>query len=440
MRQISLNNRFFFGFGVAIMITALGYVAPTIIWLSAISFFGLGLLLLVDLLFLFVVVKPVKYVKHYQEKLSLGDQNPIKISLTNVGKARIWVTVHEGFPIDMQARNTHYDASLNPFERLEITYDYIPKKRGVHAFTDTYIFTKSIFGLLARRTIIPHQGPIHVYPSILQMKRFEQMLFQQNKLQTGIRRVRKIGMSREFEQIRNYVPGDEIKSINWKATSRKNELMVNQYQEEKSQNVYCIIDKGRIMQMESLSLSMLDYAINSTLVLSNICLHKSDKIGLFTFSDKLGTTLPASNKRNQLKKILDQLYAQKTTFQDSNFELLQQHISDKVRTRSLLLLFTNFENPFTLQRSLPYLLQLKKRNLLVVVLFRNEELEHFSGLKPDNQRYFYQGVLASKMIIEKEKMAKQLNAMGIQTILTKPEELSTAVINKYLSLKAKGLL
>jgi uncharacterized protein (DUF58 family) len=440
MRQISLNNRFFFGFGVATVITALGYVAPTIIWLSAISFFGLGLLLLVDLLFLFVVVKPVKYVKHYQEKLSLGDQNPIKISLTNVGKARIWVTVYEGFPMDMQARNTHYDASLNPLESIEITYDYIPKKRGVYTFTDTYIFTKSIFGLLARRTIYPHQAPVHVYPSILQMKRFEQMLFQQNKLQTGIRRVRKIGMSREFEQIRTYVPGDEIKSINWKATSRKNELMVNQYQEEKSQNVYCIIDKGRIMQMESLGLTMLDYAINSTLVLSNICLHKSDKIGLFTFSDKLGTTLPASNKRNQLKKILDQLYVQKTTFQDSNFELLQQHISDKVRTRSLLLLFTNFENPFTLQRSLPYLLQLKKRNLLVVVLFRNEELEQFSSLKPDNQRRFYQGVLASKMIIEKEKMAKQLNAMGIQTILTKPEELSTAVINKYLSLKAKGLL
>lgn len=440
MHQISLNNRFFFGFGVAIVITALGYVAPTIIWLSAISFFGLGLLLLVDLLFLFVVVRPVKYVKHYQEKLSLGDQNPIKISLTNVGKARIWVTVYEGFPMDMQARNTHYDASLNPLESVEITYDYIPKKRGVYTFTDTYIFTKSIFGLLARRTIYPHQAPVHVYPSILQMKRFEQMLFQQNKLQTGIRRVRKIGMSREFEQIRTYVPGDEIKSINWKATSRKNELMVNQYQEEKSQNVYCIIDKGRIMQMESLGLTMLDYAINSTLVLSNICLHKSDKIGLFTFSDKLGTTLPASNKRNQLKKILDQLYAQKTTFQDSNFELLQQHISDKVRTRSLLLLFTNFENPFTLQRSLPYLLQLKKRNLLVVVLFRNEELEQFSRLKPDNQRRFYQGVLASKMIIEKEKMAKQLNAMGIQTILTNPAELSTAVINKYLTLKAKGLL
>jgi uncharacterized protein (DUF58 family) len=440
MRQISLSNRFFLLFGIAIVITAMGYVSHQIIWLSAISFYGIGLLLLCDLLFLFVVLKPVRYVKHYQEKLSLGDRNPIKLTLSNIGKTKVWFTVNEGYPLDMQERTKHYNAMLNPLESIEITYEYTPKKRGVFRFTDTYIFTKSIFGLIERRTIISHPAPIHVYPSILQMKRYEQMLFQQNKIQSGIKRVRKIGMSREFEQIRNYVPGDEIKSINWKATSRKNELMVNQYQEEKSQNVYCIIDKGRIMQMESMGLSMLDYAINSTLVLSNICLHKSDKIGLFTFSDKLGVTLSASNKRIQLKKILEVLYAQKTTFQDSNFELLQQHVNDKVRTRSLLLLFTNFENPFTLQRSLPYLLQLKKRNLLVVVLFKNEELEQFSTLSPNSQRQFYQGILASKMLIEKEKMAKQLNAMGIQTILTKPEELSTAVINKYLTLKAKGLL
>ena len=104
------------------------------------------------------------------------------------------------------------------------------------------------------------------------------------------------------------------------------------------------------------------------------------------------------------------------------------------------MLFTNFENPFTLERTLPYLMQLKKRNLLVVVLFKNEALESLSVNNPKSQRQFYQSMIASKMIIEKEKMAKKLSALGIQTILTKPEDLSTAVINKYLSLKAKGLL
>lgn len=440
MRQISLSNRFFLLFMLAVIIMAMGYVSPKIAWMGSVAFYAVALLLFCDLIFLFVMVKPILYRKGLQDKQSLGDPNAIRVSVTNLSKVKIWITLYEGYPEDMQERSAEYNLSIKPLESVVVSYDYVPKKRGVYAFSDAYIFTRSLFGLATRRTIHSTETPIHVYPSILQMKRYEQMVFQQNKTQSGLKRVRKIGMSREFEQIRNYVPGDEIKSINWKATSRKNDLMVNQYQEEKSQNIYCIIDKGRIMQMESNGLSMLDYAINSTLVLSNICLHKSDKIGLFTFSDKLGATLGASNKRIQLKKILEILYQQKTNFLDSNFELLQQHVNDKVRTRSLLLLFTNFENPFTLERTLPYLMQLKKRNLLVVVLFKNEALESLSVNNPKSQRQFYQSMIASKMIIEKEKMAKKLSALGIQTILTKPEDLSTAVINKYLSLKAKGLL
>jgi uncharacterized protein (DUF58 family) len=209
------------------------------------------------------------------------------------------------------------------------------------------------------------------------MKKYELMLFQQSKVQSGIKRIRRIGMTKEFEQIRNYVQGDEIKSINWKATSRKNELMVNQYQEEKAQNIYCIVDKGRVMQMQSDGLTMLDYSINSALVLANICLIKSDKVGLFTFSHKLGASLVAENKKTQLKKIMDLLYNQQTFFRDSNYELLQQHVNDKVKNRSLLLLFTNFENHFTLKRALPYLLQMKKKNLLVLVHVVPKRVGHF---------------------------------------------------------------
>lgn len=440
MKQINLSTRFFIFFTLGVILTGGGYISPMMVVVSKILFLSLTILCVVDLMFLFLVVKIPVYKKVYQEKLSLGDTNPIKITLTNPGKIKIYIHLNEGCPEDMVRPSVPFISSINPLETLEYSYGYIPNKRGVFGFTDSYLFTRSIFGFVERRTVFLASPSFHVYPSILQMKRYEQLVIQQNTIQTGIKRIRKKGLSREFEQIRSYVPGDEIKSINWKATSRKNELMVNQYQEEKSQSVYCIIDKGRIMQMESMGLSMLDYAINSTLVLSNICLLKSDKIGLFTFSDKIGTTLPASNKRIQLKKILDLLYNQQTQFLDSNFELLQQQINDKVRTRSLLLLFTHFENPFTLQRTLPYLRQLKKRNLLVVVMFVNEELEAYSTLAPKNQQNLYHSLIASKMMYEKDKMVKQLNALGIQTILTKPSGLSTAVINKYLHLKATGLL
>lgn len=164
--------------------------------------------------------------------------------------------------------------------------------------------------------------------------------------------------------------GDELKTINWKATSRKNELMVNQYQEEKSQSIYCIIDKSRNMQMEFDGLSMLDYAINSTLVFSNIALRKGDKAGLITYSDKIGTLLAADRAGGQMRRIQEALYNQKTQYRESNFELLYQSIRRTVKTRSLLVLFTNFETEFSMRRAMPYLRKLNQKHVLTVVFFK----------------------------------------------------------------------
>jgi len=439
-KEIRITRRFFICYACAILVTAGGFVRKDLVWLSEFVFWGMGILSLADALMVFLFIKKPKYEKKYQERLSLGDENTLSVTLTNTSGFTFKYVLYEGFPTEMAERKLFFADKIKPQESVTHTYIYTPKKRGVFSFGDTYLLVHSLFGFIERRFIYDHANPIHVYPSVIQMKKYELMLFQQSKVQSGIKRIRRIGMTKEFEQIRNYVQGDEIKSINWKATSRKNELMVNQYQEEKAQNIYCIVDKGRVMQMQSDGLTMLDYSINSALVLANICLIKSDKVGLFTFSHKLGASLVAENKKTQLKKIMDLLYNQQTFFRDSNYELLQQHVNDKVKNRSLLLLFTNFENHFTLKRALPYLLQMKKKNLLVLVMFINEDLQHFANLPPKNADSFYKGLVAGKMITDKQKMAKQLNAMGIQTILTHPSELSANVINKYLALKAKGVL
>jgi uncharacterized protein (DUF58 family) len=374
LREIRITKRFFICYAIAILVTASGYVRKDLVWLSEFVFWGLGILSFADTLVVFLFVKKPKYEKHYQERLSLGDENSISVTLSNIGGFTFNYLLYEGFPTEMAERKLFFADKIKPQESITHTYVYTPKKRGVFSFGDAYLLVHSLFGLIERRFVFPHSNPIHVYPSVIQMKKYELMLFQQSKVQSGLKRVRRIGMTKEFEQIRNYVQGDEIKSINWKATSRKNELMVNQFQEEKAQNIYCIVDKGRVMQMQSEGLTMLDYSINSSLVLANICLIKSDKVGLFTFSHKLGASLVAENKKTQLKKIMDLLYNQQTFFRDSNYELLQQHVNDKVKNRSLLLLFTNFETLDGLNRQLKYLRGIAKNHLLVVVFFKNSEL------------------------------------------------------------------
>ncbi len=253
----------------------------------------------------------------------------------------------------------------------------------------------------------------------------------------GSKRMRKIGQSMEFEQIKEYVSGDDIRTLNWKASARKGGLMVNNYMEERSQQVYCIIDKGRLMKMPFGGMTLLDHAINSCLVLSNVCLKKQDRVGLITFSNVPGTILPADRKPVQTENILQSLYKQKTDFLESDFEMLYQQIRNKIKHRSLLILFTNFESLSGLNRQIDYLRSIARHHLLLVVFFENTELDKLTRSEAKNVEQVYIKTIAEKFAFEKRLIAKELSKYGILSILSSPQNLTVNTINKYLELKTR---
>ena len=395
---------------------------------------------MIDVLFVFYTKDPISVRREVNNRLNLGDENKVKLFVTNETGAPINYSMVEGYPAEMQNRSTVLGGFIAAHSTDEYSYSFQPKKRGEYTFGDVFLIIRSVFFLASRRIDISMQETVHVYPSVLQLKKYELLVFQQQKTSAGIKKIRRLGNNSEFEQIRNYVQGDELKTINWKATSRRNELMVNQYQEEKSQSIYCIIDKSRSMQMEFDGLSMLDYAINSTLVFTNIALRKGDKAGLITYADKMGSVLPAEGSGGQLRRIQNVLYNQKSLFHESNYPLLYQTIRRTVKTRSLLVLFTNFETEFAMRRAMPVLRRLNKKHILVVVFFQNSELQELAFKPSKTVQEVYQATIAEKLISTKSKIAKELKQNGIQTVLTLPDELSINTINKYLELKAKGAI
>jgi uncharacterized protein (DUF58 family) len=255
--------------------------------------------------------------------------------------------------------------------------------------------------------------------------------------ETGSKRMRKLGHSLEFEHIKEYTRGDDIRIINWKATARKGTLMVNNYLDERSQQVYCIIDKGRLMKMPFDDLTLLDYAINASLVMCNVSLHRHDRFGLITFSEKMGSVLPADKKPVQLQNVLQLLYNQETRFLESDFEMLYKQVRTHVRHRSLLILFTNFESMSGLQRQLPYLRMIAKHHLLLLVFFENTELRQLTQKKAKDVEGVYIKTVAEKFAYEKRIIVKELQQHGILSILTAPENLTVNTVNKYLELKAR---
>jgi len=272
------------------------------------------------------------------------------------------------------------------------------------------------------------------------MKKLDFLAIDNRLSQVGLKKIRRIGHTMEFEQIKEYVPGDDIRTINWKATAKHGDLMVNQFQDEKAQPIYSIIDTGRVMKMPFNGLSLLDYAINSSLAFSNIALKKKDKVGLISFSAKIESILKANAKLSQLQQIMERLYNINTQFPDSDFNMLYSNLRKRITQRSLLMLYTNFEHISALKRQLPYLQAINKKHVLVVIFFENTELDKIIANKPDNTTDMAHQVIAESFTHDKKLMAAELRKHGINTLLTKPEDLSINAINKYLEIKARGIL
>jgi len=438
--NLYLNRRFYIGIAICVFAFLLGYSYPFWYDMGWWCIKLMSLLVFIDYAILKYNAKKIEISRSVSEKLSLGDIQHIRYKIKNDSKIPLEYELTDELPMQLQHRNFVQQSKIEAEDQKKIKYRIRPTVRGVYSFDKLHAYiTNPYLGLVQRRISADIAQDVMVYPSFIQMRNFELQVFSQTANMAGIRRVRQIGENDEFEHIRNYVQGDNIRSINWRATSRRGELMVNQYENSKSQMVYCIIDKGRSMKMPFGGLTLLDYAVNTSLVLSNIILKKHDRAGLITFSDKIGAIIKASAQHNHLQKLTSYLYNQVTRFNESNFELLFYTLRSQLSRRSVLLFFTNFEQPIELKRNLKYLKSLNQKHLLVVIMFKNTELESVKDMPTGKMKDIYYKTFTQKAIMEKEKIAAEIKANGIQVILTAPEDLSVNTVNKYLEIKAKRM-
>lgn len=439
-KSFFLNNRFFVVGGGILLVLVLAFPFEVLLPVALTSILIFLLLVLFDTLVLYGPRISLNATRSVSKVLSLGDDNPIKINIRNNSSVALTVAVVDELPEQFQVRNFKWAQKLPAHKSEEFEYQLRPVTRGEYFFGDLHCFVRTGLGLIRRRITFPVGEMIPVYPSIIQMKRFELKSFIRTSSEYGVKRMQRIGHSYEFEHIKHYVAGDDFRSINWKATGRRAQLMVNQYEDEKSQQVYCLLDRSRVMHMPFGGLSLLDYSVNASLVISNIVLQKQDKAGLLTFSDRIGTAIKAERSKQQLKKILEALYNEEEQPVEANYELMYVGARRFIKGRSLLFLFTNFESEYALQRVIPQLRNLNRQHLLVVVFFENTEISDFTKQPTQTLEDVYTQVTAEDHLYQKMQLVQQLKQFGIMSILTKPEQLTVNTINKYLELKSRGLI
>ncbi len=439
-KKLYINNFFFYALIGIITLFVCAFIFPLLYHATWYILLILVSFLVLDIIILFFAKTGIEASRITPEKLSNGDQNLINVSIKNYYTFPITAKIIDEIPFQFQVRNFEIKRKIKASSEYEVNYDLRPTERGEYSFGNLNVYVGSPLQLISRRFTFNKDQMVPTYPSYIQLRKYDLLAFSNNLFQYGIKKIRRIGHTMEFEQIKEYVPGDDIRTLNWKATAKKKVLMVNQFQDEKSQSVYMIIDKGRVMKMPFNGLSLLDYAINATLVLSNVILKKQDKAGMLAFSKKVENRVFAEKRASQMQKILETLYNIKTDFFESDFSRLYVDIKKNITHRSLIILYTNFETLDGLYRQLPYLKGIAKNHLLVIVFFNNTELNELIHKKTETIQEVYDKVIAEKFAFEKRLIVNELKKYGIYSVLTQPENLTLDTINKYLEIKARGIL
>jgi len=440
LKEFYLTSRFLLIVIGIVLLFFFGYFIAILFFVAKVVLIAFITIIIIESLILFLKKGSVYAERILADRLSNGDENEIKVILTNNYTIKIKVIIIDELPFIFQIRNFEINSDLEKNTSKIFTYNVRPVKRGEYQFGALNIYVSTILNIVCRRYRFEQNKIAAVYPSYIQMKKYQLMAISDRLVEVGVKRIRRIGHSMEFEQIKEYVQGDDYRTVNWKATARKRQLMVNHYVDEKAQQVYSIIDMGRTMKMPFVEMSLLDYAINASLVISNIALLKQDKAGIVSFNNKVTSVLPAERNPLQMKNIVELLYKLQTDYLESDYENLASIVKSKIKQRSLLLVYTNFETANSLKQQLKYFKSLAASHLVIVIFFKNSGLDEIINHKVSSLEEIYQKTIAEKFAYEKKIIQKELASIGIQSILTAPQQLSINTINKYLELKARGMI
>ena len=436
-----MRRRLYLTWGACLVVTAAGAAVPSLFYVG---------LALTALTLLFAVAeyavlsragRSLTAGRALEERLSLSDPNEVVVQVRNAGSVALRATLLDELPVQLQERDFGYEIDLPPASDRAVRYRITPLTRGVYGFGEVQLFVRTRLGFVERRySFGESRTEVAVYPSVVQMRRQALRVRQLLRRENSEQRQRQFGRSYEFDQIKEYVPGDDYRQLNWKATARANQLMLNTYVEERSQQVVALVDTGRTMLSPFEGLSLLDYAINSALALLNVALLRGDRVGLIGFDRRIHTRVPVAARPEHLRRVLEALYAQESTDFEPDYGALYQYVRRVVKGRSLLMLYSNFDTVSSLERNLPLLRQLARIHLLVVVMFVNEEVRRSVEDEPVTLEDAYLNTVAAEYEANQARIVATLQQYGILVMRTRPQDLTADAVTQYLQVKRGGRL
>ena len=376
----------------------------------------------------------------HDTKLSLGTDNVIQLAIRNRADLSAELTLRDEPPDQWVKGATILTATIPPQESWQGSYTVHPLRRGDYQFGNITLRWRTPLGLFIRQKKLKQSADVKVYPNLLDVRKYD-LLLRRNRLQAiGLRQTRLVGQGSEYERLRDYQPDDDFRRIHWKATARRHKPITVEYQTERSQMIMVLIDIGRMMQSPVANMAKLDYVVNASLLLTYVAVGMGDKVGMLTFSDEIGQYLAPKQGRGQFYTMLELLYGVEAQPIEPNYQRTFAYLRAKQRKRALTVIFTDLLGGVSMDSLIANVSLLSRTSLPLVVTINDPDIVAASQMRPTNSEMVYEQAAAAKLLDERRLALDVMAQRGVLTLDVPANQLSVAVIQRYLDIKRQTLL
>jgi uncharacterized protein (DUF58 family) len=372
--------------------------------------------------------------------LSLGADNPIRVHVQSRAPRPLRLRVKDDPPNEFITASREWSVRLEPYEGRQLRYHTKPLRRGDVSFGDLHVRGLSRLRLSWWQRTIQAREDSKVYPNLLEVHKYQALARRGRLEDMGLRTVRMRGEGTEFESLREYLPDDSFRHIDWKATAKRGTPITRQFQTERSQTLMLVVDSGRMMSAHSGDMTKLDLAVNAALMLAHVAATSGDSVGLLSFADRVKTFVPPRKGQEQTRRLVEELYNLEADLVEPDYRGAFGYLRNRARKRALVAVFTDLVDSEVSGQLLAYAGTLAPQHLPLMVTIRDEQVEAISRQMPADGVSAYERALASRMLHERALALARLRQRGALICDARPDEIVARTVSHYLSIKRQGLL
>lgn len=424
---------------VALVPAALALASPAFVWL-AVAVDGAVLLLCAYDAWAAPRAQALEVRRVVEPVLSSGVANPVRLELELRGRQPVRGRVRDSVPAGVDSRGHEQAFRLSAESpQAVLTYWVTPPTRGDLGFGDVHLRLVGPLGLCARQVRVPAAGQVKVYPDLTALSR-EALELAMASDAPSERTLRRTAEGREFESLREWRQGDDLRTVDWKASARRGRTVVRVYQPERNQPVLLLLDCGRHMAGRVDGRRKLDHAVDAALRLAQVSLEAGDMVGVLAFASEVRAYLPPRKGREHLRLLTGALYRAEAALEESDYGRAYDFAFARSSRRALVVLFTDLVDPDASGSLLSRTLALRPRHLPVVASLLDEDLQHAATAVPSGVQQAYARQAAARIEEDYRRTALTLKEAGALVVRAPARTFGAAAINTYLHVKARGLL